>query len=108
VSEKLAYKGLFAAAAQGNTAQIKTLIGKGKKSTRRTAAAHAAARRRFSARSTKPCARSSPQARPERARERPLRHRHHRRRRNDAQTLRVALELGGSARNITAATTAPP
>jgi uncharacterized protein len=102
VGEKLAYKGLFAAAAQGNTAQIKTLIAQGEKvdakdSRGRTPLHVAAFLAKHEAMRALVAAGANPNAldndRYDIVTIAAVA--------NDAQTLRVALELGGSARNIT-------
>jgi ankyrin repeat protein len=102
VSEKLAYKGLFAAASQGNTAQIRTLIAQGEKvdskdSRGRTPLHVAAFGAKHEAMRALVAAGADPNA---------LENDRYdivtiAAVANDAQTLRVALELGGSARNIT-------
>jgi len=102
VAEKLAYKGLFAAAAQGNTAQIRTLIAQGEKvdakdGRGRTPLHVAAFEAKHEAMRALVAAGANPNA---------LENDRYdivtiAAVANDAQTLRVALELGGSARNIT-------
>jgi len=102
VSEKLAYKGLFAAAAQGNTAQIKTLIAQGEKvdskDSRGRTPLHVAA---FGAKHEAMRALVSAGANPNALENDRYDIVTIAAVANDAQTLRVALELGGSARNIT-------
>jgi ankyrin repeat protein len=102
VSEKLAYKGLFAAAAQGNTAQIKTLIAQGEKvdskDGRGRTPLHVAA---FGAKHEAMRALVSAGANPNALENDRYDIVTIAAVANDAQTLRVALELGGSARNIT-------
>jgi ankyrin repeat protein len=102
VSEKLAYKGLFAAAAQGDSAVIKTLLAKGEKvdardSRGRTPLHVAAFGAKHEAMRALVAAGANPNA---------LENDRYdivtiAAVANDVPTLRAALELGGSAKNIT-------